>query len=93
MPFTLMRYKDGKEMPIKVSILDAFRSAPPRKSKAAKPVQMEVKKVNGGFLFPQALLFRFVSNLNVRFSLDEERARSPVITTYSYKLDAHHEIH
>ena len=27
MPFTLMRYKDGKEMPIKVSILDAFRSA------------------------------------------------------------------
>jgi hypothetical protein len=60
MPFTLMRYKDGKEMPIKVSILDAFRSAPPRRPKVAKPVQMKVKevkevkeakKVRGGFLF------------------------------------------
>ena len=45
MSFTLMRYKDGKEMPIKVSILDAFRSAPPRRPKAAKPVQVEEKKV------------------------------------------------
>jgi hypothetical protein len=55
MPFTLIRYKDGKEMPIKVSILDAFRSAPPRRSKAAKPVQTDVKKVKGGFLFPQSI--------------------------------------
>ena len=44
MSFTVMRYKDGKEMPIKVSILDAFRSAPPRRPKSAKPVQMEEKK-------------------------------------------------
>ena len=70
MPFTLMRYKDGKEIPIKVSILDAFRSAPPRRPKVAKPVQMEVKevkevkevmevkeakKVRGGFLFLQRI--------------------------------------
>jgi hypothetical protein len=55
MPFTLMRYKDGKEMPIKISILDAFRSAPPRRPKAAKPIQMEEKKVKVGFLFPQSI--------------------------------------
>ena len=46
MSFTIMRYKDGKEMPIKVSILDAFRSAPPRRPKSAKLVQMEKKKVD-----------------------------------------------
>ena len=44
MSFTVMRYKDGKEMPIKVSILDAFRSAPLRRPKSAKSVQMEEKK-------------------------------------------------
>ena len=65
MPFTLMRYKDGKEMPIKVSILDAFRSAPPRRPKPAKPVRVEEKKVRVGFLFLKALLFRFVLNPNV----------------------------
>jgi hypothetical protein len=41
-----MRNKDGKEIPIKVSILDAFRSAPLRRPKAAKLVQMEEKKVD-----------------------------------------------
>lgn len=37
MSFTLVRYKDGKEIPIKVSILDAFRSAPPRRPKPVQP--------------------------------------------------------
>jgi hypothetical protein len=37
MSFTLIRRKDGKEIPIKVSILDAFRSAPPRRPKAVQP--------------------------------------------------------
>jgi hypothetical protein len=46
MSFTIMRNKDGKEIPIKVSILDAFRSAPLRRPKAAKLVQMEEKKVD-----------------------------------------------
>jgi hypothetical protein len=55
MPFTLMRYKDGKETPIKVSILDAFRSTPPRRPKAAKPIQTEEKKVKVRFLFPQSI--------------------------------------
>lgn len=41
-----MRHKDGKEIPIKVSILDAFRSTPPKRPKAAKLVQMEEKKVD-----------------------------------------------
>lgn len=40
MSFTLVRYKDGKEIPVKVSILDAFRRTPPRKPKA---VQLEKK--------------------------------------------------
>ena len=46
MSFTIMRYKDGKEIPIKVSILDAFRRTPPRRPKSAKLVQMEEKKVD-----------------------------------------------
>jgi hypothetical protein len=58
MSFTLMRYKDGKEMPIKVSILDAFRSAPRRRPRAAKPLPVEKKKkVKGRFLFPQSTAF------------------------------------
>ena len=57
MSFTIMRYKDGKETPIKVSILDAFRSAPARRSKAAKLVQMEEKKVEMDSFPSNLLLF------------------------------------
>ena len=42
MSFTLIRYKDGKEIPIKVSILDAFHSTSSRKPKIIQP-KMKVK--------------------------------------------------
>jgi hypothetical protein len=73
MSFTLMRYKDGKETPIKVSILDAFRSAPPRRTKS---VQTEEKKVSPRPTFPQTMQFRLLFTLHMMLLLHDGKARS-----------------
>jgi hypothetical protein len=65
MSFTLVRYKDGREIPIKVSILDAFRRAPPRRP---KPVQPEKKVWPWSTLSPRNFILPRFQGLHPSFT-------------------------